>query len=144
MFSNFHLCRFDYEGKTWPSSEHAFQAMKFSTDDATEDDKKQAVKIQYASTPTSAKKLGAQRGGPCRLRPDWEEVKVNLMREILFAKFSQNEDLKNVLSSTGVRELREHTPRDKFWGDGGKKGNGKNMLGKLLMAVREELAEGSS
>jgi len=38
VFSNFHLCRFDFNGKTWPSSEHAFQAMKFSHDDATPDD----------------------------------------------------------------------------------------------------------
>ena len=63
------------------------------------------------------------------------------MRDILYAKFHQNEDLKQVLLSTEERELREHTPRDKFWGDGGKKGNGKNMLGKLLMAVRTELRE---
>ena len=97
--------------------------------------------IHNASTPGSAKKLGGQRDGPCRLRPDWEEVKVDLMRDILFAKFTQNEDLKAILVATGKRELKEHTPRDKFWGDGGKKGNGKNMLGKLLMAVREDLAD---
>ena len=100
-----------------------------------------ALKIHGASTPSSAKKLGGQRSGPCQLRPDWEEVKVDLMREILLCKFSQNGELKAVLLSTGDRQLREHTPRDKFWGDGGKKGKGKNMLGKLLMAVREELKE---
>ena len=66
---------------------------------------------------------------------------MDLMRDILFAKFTQNEDLKAILVATGKRELKEHTPRDKFWGDGGKKGNGKNMLGKLLMAVREDLAD---
>jgi len=100
-----------------------------------------ANKIHAASSPGSAKKLGGQRRGPCKLRPDWEEVKVDLMKDILFAKFDQNDDLKAILLATGDRELREHTPRDKFWGDGGKKGNGKNMLGKLLMSVREELTE---
>ena len=66
---------------------------------------------------------------------------MDLMKDILYAKFDQNDDLKAILLATGDRELREHTPRDKFWGDGGKKGNGKNMLGKLLMSVREELRE---
>ena len=63
------------------------------------------------------------------------------MKDILCAKFGQNEDLKKILLSTEDRELREHTPRDKFWGDGGKKGDGKNMMGKLLMKVRTELRE---
>ena len=99
----------------------------------------QADRIHSAATPGSAKKLGGQRKGPCKLRPDWEQVKVDLMKDILLAKFEQNEDLKRILLGTGERLLREHTPRDKFWGDGGQKGNGKNMLGKLLMTVREEL-----
>ena len=64
------------------------------------------------------------------------------MKSILHSKFTQNEDLKAVLLSTGERELRERAPRDKFWGDGGKRGDGMNMMGKILMSVREELRRG--
>ncbi len=60
------------------------------------------------------------------------------MREALKAKFTQNEDLKNILLETGDAILVEHTENDNYWGDGGD-GNGKNMLGKLLMELREEL-----
>lgn len=54
----------------------------------------------------------------------------------LRAKFSQNKNLLEKLLATGNRELREHTPRDKYWGDGGNNNNGKNRLGVLLMQVR--------
>lgn len=37
----------------------------------------------------------------------------------LRAKFSQNKNLLEKLLATGDREMREHTPRDKYWGDGG-------------------------
>lgn len=51
----------------------------------------------------------------------------------LRAKFEQNEDILKKLLDTGDRELREHTGRDKYWGDGGAKNTGKNRLGILLM-----------
>lgn len=57
----------------------------------------------------------------------------------LRAKFEQNEVILKKLLDTGNRELREHTGRDKYWGDGGAKNTGKNRLGVLLMQVREEL-----
>lgn len=59
------------------------------------------------------------------------------MREALRAKFTQNEDLKKILLETGDATLVEHTANDNYWGDGGD-GNGKNMLGKLLIELREE------
>ena len=54
----------------------------------------------------------------------------------LTAKFRQSKALKDKLLSTGNRILREHTGRDRYWGDGGKKFTGKNRLGILLMQVR--------
>jgi len=54
------------------------------------------------------------------------------------ARFSQHEDLKRLLLDTGDAKLVEHTTNDDYWGDGGD-GSGKNMLGRLLMEVREEL-----
>jgi ribA/ribD-fused uncharacterized protein len=60
------------------------------------------------------------------------------MREALRAKFTQNLDLKKILLETGDAILVEYTKNDNHWGDSGD-GSGKNMLGKLLMEVREEL-----
>lgn len=54
----------------------------------------------------------------------------------LRAKFGQNPDIKEKLLATGTKVLRQHTGRDKYWGDGGKKFTGKNRLGVLLMKVR--------
>ena len=56
------------------------------------------------------------------------------------AKFSQHDDLKILLLSTGEAKLIEHTENDAYWGDGGD-GKGKNYLGILLMQVREEISQ---
>jgi hypothetical protein len=60
------------------------------------------------------------------------------MYQIVLAKFTQNLDLKQMLLETGNRYLVEHTPKDKYWADGGN-GNGQNNLGIVLMMVREAL-----
>jgi len=70
------------------------------------------------------------------IRQDWEDIKVDVMRCGLMAKFTQNENLKKLMLSTGDAELIEDSPYDGFWGAAN---NGKNMLGKLLMEVRREL-----
>ena len=72
------------------------------------------------------------------IRSDWEEVKLDVMKLALRAKFTQHERLHDMLLSTGSRPLVEHTSRDSFWGDGGD-GSGCNHLGKLLEEVRADL-----
>ncbi|MCA4824219.1 MAG: NADAR family protein, partial [Serratia rubidaea] len=69
---------------------------------------------------------------------DWEIIKDDVMRVAVFAKFSQNVFLKEALLSTGNSILIEHTKNDSYWGDGGN-GTGRNMLGIILMEVRELL-----
>ncbi len=64
------------------------------------------------------------------------------MYNCLIAKFTQHKDLWTLLDSTGDAFLVEHTRNDKYWADGGDGGTGekgKNMLGKLLVRVREDL-----
>ena len=65
-----------------------------------------------------------------------------LMRKAAHAKFSQHDDIRQVLLSTGDARIVEHTENDSYWGDGGD-GSGKNMLGRILMEVRENLKAGS-
>jgi N-glycosidase YbiA len=56
----------------------------------------------------------------------------------VLAKFTQHDELSALLLSTGDSKLVEHTENDDYWGDGGD-GSGKNMLGRILMQVRESL-----
>ena len=81
-------------------------------------------------------------GRRVKLRPDWEQVKVGLMEEIVRAKFTQNEDLKQRLLATGDKRLAEgNTWGDTFWGVDLRSGRGENHLGRILMRVRDELKE---
>jgi ribA/ribD-fused uncharacterized protein len=63
------------------------------------------------------------------------------MHEVVLAKFTQHPSLRELLLSTGDALLVEHTAHDSYWGDGGN-GSGKNLLGQILMRVREQLRAG--
>lgn len=69
------------------------------------------------------------------MRPDWESVKLDVMRAALRAKFTQNEALRSLLASTGEHPLVQVKAGDAFWGTG-PDGRGQNQLGALLMALR--------
>ena len=77
------------------------------------------------------------------LRPDWERVKLGLMKEIVTAKFAQNEDMLQQLIATGSMTLTEGNMwNDTFWGVSLKTGKGENHLGRILMRIRKELQAG--
>jgi N-glycosidase YbiA len=76
-------------------------------------------------------------------RPEWDQVKVGVMKEILHAKAAQHEYVRRKLLQTGDRELIENSHRDPYWGWGPNR-DGKNMLGKLWMEVRAELRKEAS
>lgn len=128
-FSNFSPYRIHLDGKTWPTSEHYFQAQKFH-------DVTYRERIRKAHSPMDAANLGRDRRQ--KLRVDWESVKVDVMRKAVHAKFSQHAELITLLLATGNAKLVEHTTNDAYWGDGGD-GRGRNMLGQVLMQVREAL-----
>jgi ribA/ribD-fused uncharacterized protein len=130
-FSNFSPHIVEYKKVLYPTSEHAFQALKFKGTDNP-----YMKLIVKCKTPSEAKRLGSSRKHP--IRPDWEEIKDDLMTDILYSKFSQNDQIKKVLLDTLDKTLVEHTKNDSYWGDGGN-GNGRNQLGKCLMIVRSKL-----
>ena len=132
-FSNFSAHQVFLKDKTWRTTEHYFQAQKFPDTEHEEN-------IRLAHSPKEAAEMGRDRRKP--LRKDWEIVKDDVMREALRAKFTQHQDLRQILLDTNDAELVEHTKNDRYWGDGGD-GNGLNMLGKLLMKLREELKKES-
>ncbi len=128
-FSNFTHFPIKLDGKMWPTTEHYFQAQKFT-------DIHYQEKIRKEKSPMIAARLGRDRKQ--KLRKDWESVKNNVMKKALTAKFTQHEDLKILLLSTDETKLIEHTENDAYWGDGGD-GHGKNWLGLLLMQIRFDL-----
>lgn len=128
FLSNFFEAPVTYDGITYRNNEAAFQAQK------TLDP---AARARFAEMdPTTAKHAGRR----VSLRPDWEDVKVSIMREIVRAKFTQHEDLRAALLATGDAPLEEgNTWGDRTWGT--VNGKGRNLLGQILMDIREELSK---
>ena len=133
-FSNFSKHGFLLDGQWWPTSEHYFQAQKFA---GTE----HAEAVRLAPAPMAAANMGRERNRP--LRADWEQTKDDVMRRALRAKFEAHDDLRALLLTTGDEEIVENAPGDFYWGCG-KDGTGKNMLGKLLMELRDTLRGAAS
>ena len=122
-----------FEDVVYPTSEHAYQAGK---------PRKEAVRDWILADPSPALVAMAAHGLYWwDIRPGWSKVKFERMRAILLAKFTQHEDLKALLLSTGEARLVESATVDnevnRTWGE--VNGKGKNMLGVLLMEVRDEL-----
>ena len=80
--------------------------------------------------------MGRERTRP--LRQDWENVKNDIMRKAVLRKFQTHADIREILLSTKNQEIIENSPIDTYWGCGAD-GTGKNMLGIILMEVRDLL-----
>lgn len=122
FLSNFYCAEVVYKGIRYQNNEAAFQAMKCP----------EMARSFSSLNPSEAKRLGRR----VKLRPDWEDVKEDVMREVCFAKFFQHDDLRIQLLATAPAELIEGNDwGDKEWGmcDG----EGKNKLGKILMSLRD-------
>jgi len=127
FLSNFYPATVEYDGLEYASTEHAYQAAK--TDDPAE-----RRKIRESQKPGDAKRLGKQ----VKMRTDWEQIKIGVMKELVLQKFSKHKELKEKLLATGDAHLEEtNTWNDTFWGVC--KGKGHNWLGKVLMEVRKQL-----
>lgn len=125
FLSNFYPSYIKLDDKTYDSVEHAYQAAK------TEDEEDRN-RIRNAPSPGEAKRLGRR----VTIRPDWNEVKVDVMLALLRQKFSKSV-YKGWLLSTGDAEPVEgNTWGDTFWGVCN--GIGENWLGRLIMQVRKE------
>jgi ribA/ribD-fused uncharacterized protein len=128
FLSNFYMATVRFEGKLYPSVEHAYQASK-TFDPIVRDI------IRKAKTPGDAKKLGQG----VLVRPDWNNVRVQIMRLLIHEKF-ENPFLRPLLVATGDAELiLNNRWNDKFWGVC--RGSGENWLGKILMDERKKIKE---
>lgn len=138
FLSNFSASPFKDEcGDFYPTMEHYFQAQKAT-------DLYDFELVRNAKTPRQAKAYGRQ----IKLAPDWESVKVDVMRKGLHFKFAIPE-LRHKLLATGDQYLEEgNTWHDNFFGDCKCPKCtdiiGRNVLGNLLMELREEIKNGSN
>jgi len=128
-FSNFSRHSISLDSHIWPTTEHYFQAQKTK-------DRDRYFEILKASTPKEAAALGRDRSIP--IKRDWEQIKDDVMRKCVFKKFETYADIREILLNTGQSDIVEDSPYDDYWGIG-RDGNGKNMLGKILVETREKL-----
>lgn len=126
-FSNFYRSLQIVDDLAYETNEHYYQAMKGRTDEIQN-------WIRLAPNPFLAKSAGRLLRAKKEFVDNWEDMKIDVMRKGLMAKFRQNPNLKKQLLETGDAILHEDSPDDLFWGV-----KGKDMLGKLLMELREIL-----
>jgi len=125
FLSNLYLSPVEWNSFLFPSVENAFQAAKTS--------EAEAWKRLTALPPDQA----ATFGQTVPLRPDWEEIKLTVMAELLAAKF-EIPALRRRLIATARRDLiNQNWWGDRFWGR--VKDQGENHLGRLLMELRQRL-----
>ena len=130
-FTNFYFQPIKIDDHTWPTTEHYFQAQKFVGTPYYHH-------IRKLPHPRDAFQVSREHATSRWVRGDWAVVKNDVMLKALREKFTQHDYLKKKLLETKDKVLVEHTVRDSYWGDGGD-GKGLNMLGKLLMQVRDEI-----
>ncbi len=134
-FSNLYKREIVFEDEIFATSEHAYQAGKA---------RKPAVKDWLMSAPSPSLLAMAAHGlYYWDVAPGWSKTKYDRMRSILRAKFTQHDDLRELLLSTGNARLVESAtvdnPVNRLWGE--VNGEGKNMLGVMLMELRSELSK---
>jgi len=133
FLSNFHPARIEYQGITYPTVEHAYQAAKFQ-------DRETKLMIAALKTPGDAKRAGKYRKMSGAAARKWDVDRVEIMMELVRLKFARDPMRALLLGMTWDWELVEKNWwGDKFWGVDEKTGEGMNMLGEILMIVRKEL-----
>lgn len=142
-FSNWYLSDFEYDGIKFSSLE---QYMMYKKAEVFGDEKT-AKKILNTDDPGKIKSLGRE----VKNYNDtvWNGVRQIIVYEGLYAKFSQNEELKEKLLATGSDILAEASGTDLIWGIGlsmtdekrfdMSKWKGQNLMGFSLMEVRKRL-----
>lgn len=123
--SNFTPCSVILDDRSYRSTEAAYQAAKT-------DIKELRVQFETMSA-REAKKAGRRLS----IRPDWNDIKIEIMTGLCREKFNQ-EPFKTWLLETGDQEIVEGNYwKDVFWGV--YRGRGSNHLGKIIMKIRDKL-----
>ena len=143
ILSNFEKCYIKYKGHLFATTEQAFmweKAIFFN-------DHEIASRILKEENPAKAKKLGREVKNFDDSK--WSKVCYEIMYKINYEKYFQNTRLKNILLNTDDKMIIEANPRDTRWAIGlsaeddrvldESQWQGENLLGKVLMQIRDEL-----
>lgn len=125
--SNFSSFRLKYAGIDFDTSEHAYQCGKFRRTPAIQ------MRILESRSAHEAFRIAVEAKGS--VDPGWDDRKLEVMGDILLAKFEQHEYVRRKLIETGDRSIIENSWRDSYWG-WGETHLGENYLGKLWMEIR--------
>ena len=127
FLSNFYPSEITYEGITYPTVEHAYQAAKV-------EGLTHKVRMSKLATPGEAKRMGSD----VKLVEDWNNKKLDIMYALVELKFRMHPALREKLLNTGDKQLEEtNTWGDTYWGVF--KGVGQNQLGQIIMHIRAQL-----
>ena len=135
--SNFWPARIELGGRIVSTLEHAYQASKAAFEEDFE-------RIAALETPGKAKRAGQKLKKQGKMRPDWLDVRTDIMAYLLRLKFEEGSELWWKLANTEDAEIIEgNTWHDIFWGvcTCDKCPTGENVLGKLLMELRAEIQQ---
>lgn len=131
FLSNFWFSTMNIRGVKFRTNEHFYQAMKVTSNE-------DFIRIVNCKTPWEARKFGNK----IQCREDWLDFRDKVMYYGLMIKF-KDEHLRKLLLETGDEELVEgNTWNDKHWGFCLKTNEGENILGLMLMNIREKIRRG--
>lgn len=134
VLSNFAAFNLNYGGMVFQTSEHAYHYLRFAGDSTT----RILIRDRIRNAPSAHEAFRLAQEYKGWQIPEWNDVKVEVMLDIIRKKAKQHEYVRRKLLETGSREIIEDSWRDSFWGWGPNK-DGQNMLGKLWMRVRADL-----
>lgn len=141
-FSNFYQSKFNIDNLNFNCSEQYFMYIKCLTFEPENQNLQKQILEEH--DPSKIKSYGRMIKNYNEKK--WNFIRYDVMKTALINKFSQNEDLRNILLSTKNKKLYEASKYDKIWGIGFSKDQiknvseseyGQNLLGKCLMEVRE-------
>lgn len=128
--SNFWLCSVLYRGVAYPSVEHAYCSAKSEKPEWK----------QFCANPDNTSGKIKREARKITIREDWDDMRVYVMAQCLWSKFTDNPELQQLLLDTGDENIQEGNKwGDKFWGIDLNTGEGENRLGRLIMLIRSHL-----
>jgi ribA/ribD-fused uncharacterized protein len=95
-FSNFAAFPIELDGERWPTTEHCYQAQKFTEPELQ-------ARIRTAPKPIAAKKIAETHRN--KIRPDWDAVKDDVMYRVVRRKFETHAELRELLRATGNEDI---------------------------------------
>ena len=127
--SNFYPVDIFYKGRLYPSVEHAFMSSK-------SDSEEWKIFCSDSSNPPGKVKVA---GRTVKLVDNWNNIRIQVMRECILLKFSQEPFKSKLLSTGNINIVEGNDWGDTYWGFDIRKGKGKNYLGRIIMETRDIL-----